>query len=67
MSLLAISGILGLFFNTLTADDKYSCCNSKNLRQPIEMQLSKKEKIAQLIQMQLCEKQNTFINFLLHF
>ena len=44
MSLLVISEILGLFVNTLTADDKYSLYNSKNLQQPIEMKLSKKER-----------------------
>ena len=33
---------LGLFVNTLTADDKYSICNTLNLQQPIQMQLSKK-------------------------
>ena len=43
MSLLVISEILGLFVNTLTADDKHSCRNSKNLRQPIQMQWSKKD------------------------
>ena len=43
MSLLVISEILGLFVNTLTADDKQSCRNSKNLRQPIQMQWSKKD------------------------
>ena len=43
MSLLVISEILGLFVNTLTADDKYSCRNSENLRQPIQVQLSNKD------------------------
>ena len=43
MSLLVISEILGLFVNTLTADDKHSCRNSKNLRQPIQVQLSNKD------------------------
>ena len=36
MSLLVISGILRLFVNTLTADDKYFICRSENLPQPIE-------------------------------
>ena len=31
MFLLVISEILGLFVNTLTADDKYSLCNKENL------------------------------------
>ena len=43
MSLLVISKILGLFVNTLTVDDKYSLRNSENLRQPITMQLFKKQ------------------------
>ena len=42
MFLLVICEIVGLFVNTLTADDKYSLRNSENLRQPIQMQLSKK-------------------------
>ena len=44
MSLLVIGQILGLFVNTLTPDDKYSLRNSEFLLQPIEMQLSKKQK-----------------------
>ena len=46
-----ISEILGLFLNTLTGDDMYSLRNRKNLLQPIQMQLSNKE--------------NFFLNFLL--
>ena len=45
MSLLVISEILGLFVNTLTADDKYSLCNRENLLQSIQMQLSKEQKV----------------------
>ena len=41
MSLLVIYKILGVFVNTLTLDDKYSLLNSENLRQTIQMQLSK--------------------------
>ena len=37
MSLFVKSEILGLFVNTLTADDKYSLHNSENLTQPIQM------------------------------
>ena len=44
MSLLVISKSLGLFANTLTADGKYSVCKSENLPQPIQNQLSKKQK-----------------------
>ena len=44
MSLLVILKILGLFVNTLTADDKYSLGNRENLRQPIQKELCKKQK-----------------------
>ena len=44
MSQLVISDILGLSVNTLTADDKCFLRNRKNLPQPIQMQLSKKQK-----------------------
>ena len=44
MSLLVMCEVLGLFVNTLSADDKYSLCNSEKLPQPIQMQLSKKHK-----------------------
>lgn len=43
MSLLVICEILGLFLNTLFADDKYSLRNGEILEQPIQMHLSKKE------------------------
>ena len=43
-SLLVICKVLGLFVNTLTADDKYSLLNRDNLTQPIHMQLSQKQK-----------------------
>ena len=38
------SEILGVFVNTLTADDKYSHCNRKNLPDTIQLQFSKKRK-----------------------
>ena len=44
MSFLVISKILTVFVNTLTADDKYSLCNSEKIQQPTEMQLTKKQK-----------------------
>ena len=40
-----ISKIESLFVNTFTADDKYSLLNRENSVQPIQMQLSQKEKI----------------------
>ena len=42
MFILLICGILGLFFNTLTANENYSLCNSENLLQLIQMQLKRK-------------------------
>ena len=43
MSLSVIYELLGLFVNTLTADNKYFLCNEKSLPQPIQMHLSKKK------------------------
>ena len=43
MSASVICESLGLFVNTLTADDKYFLCNRENLRQPVQMQLSQKQ------------------------
>ena len=43
-SLLVISKISRLFPNTLSADGKYSLLNRDNLTQPIQMQLSRKQK-----------------------
>ena len=44
-SLLVICKMLGLLVNTLTADDKFSDFNRVILTQPIQMQLSKKQKL----------------------
>ena len=38
MSLLVICEVLGLFVNTLTADDKYSLFNRENLPQRIQIE-----------------------------
>ena len=43
-SLLVTCKISRLFPNTLSADDKYSLLNIDNLMQPIQMQLSRKQK-----------------------
>ena len=43
-SLLVRYKILRLFFNTLTADEKYSRNNRENFPEPIKMRLSKKVK-----------------------
>ena len=39
-----ISKILRLFVNTLTGDDKHYLLNRDNLTEPIQMQLSQKQK-----------------------
>ena len=43
-SLLVTGKILGVFVNTLPADEKYYLLNRDNLAQPIKMQLSQKQK-----------------------
>ena len=43
-SLLVILKILRLFVNTLTVNDKHYMLNADNLTQPIQMQLSQKQK-----------------------
>ena len=45
MSLLVLSELSEVFVNTLTTEDKYSLRYSENLPQPIQIQLSKKQKI----------------------
>ena len=42
--LLVIGELLRLFPNTLPADDKHYLLNRENLTQPIQMQLSQKQK-----------------------
>ena len=42
--LLTIRKILGLFVNILTSDDKYCLLNNGKLKQPIQMQVSKKQR-----------------------
>ena len=44
ISLLVVCEILGVFVDTLTADDKYNLGNCDNLQLPITVQLSKKLK-----------------------
>ena len=46
-SLLVICKISRLFPNTLSADGKYSLLNRDNLTQPIQMQVSRKEKTSE--------------------
>ena len=52
--------ILRLFANTLTADDKHYLLNRDNLTQPIQMQLSQKQKT-------FSELFFAFLKFLLNF
>ena len=42
--MLVLWKISGLFFNTLTNDDKYSLLYRDNLTQPIQIRLSEKQK-----------------------
>ena len=42
MSALVWSDILGVFVNTLTADNKYSHCNVHNYAQQVQTPLSEK-------------------------
>ena len=44
MSALVWSAVLGLFVNTLTADNKYSRCNVHNFAKQVQTQLSQKYK-----------------------
>lgn len=44
MSLLVICESLGLFIKTFTANSKYFRLDSESLPQPIQMQISKKQK-----------------------
>ena len=44
VSLLLISEILGLFVNILTNDGRYFLRNKEDSPQPIQMQISKKQK-----------------------
>ena len=62
-SLLVISKILGQFVNRLTADDKYSLLNRDNLTQPIQMQLSKKQKTFSQFSSALLKCKSNFAHF----
>ena len=55
--------ILGHFFNTLAADDKYSVCNSEILRQPIQMHFSKIQKYFSQLFTALLKYTSSFKNF----
>ena len=59
-SLLVIWKILRLFVNTLSIYDKYSFPNKDNSTQPIQMQLSRKQKTS-------CQIFSTFLKSSLNF
>ena len=59
-SILVICKVLRIIVNILTADEKYSLLNKDNLRQPIQMQLSQKQKT-------FSELVSTFLKSLLNF
>ena len=59
-SLLVICKILRLFVNTLSIYDKYSVPNKDNSTQPIQMQLSRKQKTS-------CQIFSTFLKSSLNF
>ena len=44
---LSVSGILGVYADTLTTHDKYSLRNRDNVPEPVQLQLSKKKKISE--------------------
>ena len=52
MYILLRSEIIGLFVDTLTADYKFSRHYSENFLQPVQMKLSKKQKIFHKISLQ---------------
>ena len=54
---------LSLCVNTLTPDNKYSHVNRENLRQPIEMQLSQKNKAVSQIFFALSKSKLNFDDF----
>ena len=54
---------LRLFFNTLTADDKYSLFNKDILQQPIEIQLSTKQKTFCLLFSEFLKCSSNFQHF----
>ena len=63
MSLLLISENLALFVNKVTADDKYSLCNSETLQQPFQMQLSKKQKLFSELLALILKRTSNFEHF----
>ena len=61
-----ICKILGLFFNTLTADDRYCYLNKDNLTPPIQMQSSEThKKISEYLDqiMNILDEKTTLIGY----
>ena len=55
---LSVSGILGVYADTLTAHGKYSLRNTDNLPEPIQLQLSKKKIFSEFLAPYLKSKSN---------
>ena len=62
-SLLVTYKVLRLFFNTPTADDKYSSLSRDNSMQPIQMRLSQKQKTFSLFFCAIFKSTSNFENF----
>ena len=61
--LLVTSEVLGLFVNTLTADDKYYCFKRENFQQEFQMHLSQKAKNLVSIFIPFLESTSNFQHF----
>ena len=61
--LLVTSEVLGLFVNTLTADDKYYCFKRENFQQEFQMHLSQKAKNLASIFIPFLESTSNFQHF----
>ena len=63
MPLLMICEPVGLFLKILTVNDKYSLCNGENLHQPIQMELSQKQKTYSQFFAQFLKFKSSFKNY----
>ena len=63
MSLKVLDEILGVFVNTLIAEDKYPVKDCENLPLPIQMQLCEKRKTFSRFFLQFLESTTNFIHF----
>ena len=54
--------IIGVFVNTLTADDKFPVLDSVNLQFPIQMELSSKQKLFSEVFIPFVESSSNFLN-----